>query len=1064
MALAAVDAIRGHNQMPYFALPSLAHSFAQLRKSAQVALQLCCIALLLPINLFAQSSTATLSGTIADSSGALVPNVSVTITNEDTNASVRIQSNRAGIYNVPGLNPGHYRVLVEKQGFKQVDVRSLTLNVQDIVSRNFTLQVGGTSETVQVDGSGVNINTTDGSVSTVIDRGFVENTPLNGRSFQDLILLTPGVVTQTPQNSTVAGVGTAGDFSVNGQRTESNSYIVDGVSANTSASSSAGAVQSSTALGTTQSLISVDALQEFRVNSSTYSAEYGRTPGGQFSFITRSGTDNFHGSVFDYFRNNYFDANNWFTDYYHTAAPALRQNDFGGTVGGPVDIPGLYNGRGKSFFFASYEGLRLTQPQPAVLEYVPDLALRQNPMLPPALQPILNAFPLPTPGGIDYDTGVAQFIQSDSLPSQVDSTSIRLDQALSSKLRLFFRFSDVPSSSAARTLSVYEPTVSGNHTYTLGATAQINANISNEFRLGYVASHNGIKTILDNFGGAQPTNFIADFGANIAANPQAGIALSFGGNYTALQLAPTQTKLHQWNATDTLSWLLGRHNLKFGVDYRYLTSTNVATTPDVFYLYTAESQVLSNSAFSASGSIVKPETEPTFREFSAFVQDEWRPRSRLSLSLGLRWDVNPPPGSGIGPLPYTLSGSLGDPAGLSLAPENTPLYKTTWYNIAPRLGVAWTANNISGYQTVLRAGGGVFFDTGNQAVAAGFTASPGSVTNDNLENAPFPFPNLAGLTFSLAPPYTSTVIYAPYPHLQLPYTLEWSAALEQGLGQAQTLTISYVASNGRRLLQETESSIQALNPNFGTIIQYTNGPTSNYQSLQTKFQRSVAHGVQALVAYTWSHALDYGSNFTGLPLQRGNSDFDVRNNFTAGVTWETPPVHRGMIADALFNKWAVDGHLISRSAFPVNILGSAAVDPANGSIYYTGVNLVPNQPLYLSIKGLPGGREINKAAFVLPPKGTIGTAPRNLARGFGATQANIALRREFHLHDNLNLQFRAETFNTLNHPNFGTVDSVLTDTTFGQATNTLNQGLATTSLLYQMGGPRSMQFALKLQF
>ncbi|WP_229740995.1 TonB-dependent receptor [Silvibacterium dinghuense] len=1004
-----------------------------------------------------------LQGEVSDSSGAVIPKALVRVVDQRTGTERKVETNGSGRYIVPGLDPSLYKVFVQAEGFSTAASTPITLNVGQSAVLDFKMQIGQATQSVTVDASGLQINTTDGSVGTVVGGDFVANLPLNGRSFQDLILLTPGVVTQTPQN-TVAGVGTGGDFSVNGQRTESNSYIVDGVSANTSASVPSGVVQSSTALGTTQSLVSVDALQEFRVNSSTYSAEYGRTPGGQFSFITRSGTDDFHGSIFDYLRNNFFDANNWFTDYYHTKAPALRQNDFGGTLGGPITIPALYDGRDKSFFFVSYEGLRLTQPQPAVLKYVPDLALRQNPMLPAVMRPILNAFPLPTSGGMDYSSGLAQFIQSDSLPSQIDSTSIRLDQAVSSRMRLFFRFSDVPSSSSARNLSIYNPTTSGNHTYTLGATNQLNTNVTNEFRLGYVDSNNGTKYIMDNFGGAQSTDLAADLGANISPNPGPGVALSLGGNYTALQLAPTRIQMHQWNVTDTLSWLLGRHTFKFGIDYRYIDSLNVAATPSVFYLYTNASQLLSNSALSGTGTITKPNTEPRFREFSGFAQDEWRVRSPLSLSLGVRWDVNPSPSSGIGPLPYTLSGSLSDPAGLSLAPENTALYKTTWYNFAPRLGVAWTANNNPGYQTVFRAGGGVFFDTGNQSVAAGFTQSPGNFTSKALQNAPLPFPNLASLTFSLAPPYTSTVIYAPYPHLQLPYTLEWSSAVEQGLGQAQTLTISYVAANGRRLLQENEFSIHALNPNFGTIIQYTNGPTSNYQSLQTKFQRSVAHGVQALVAYTWSHSLDYGSNFTTLPLQRGNSDFDVRNNFTAGATWETPIVHRGMIIDALINEWAIDGHLISRSGFPVNILGSAAVDAATGTIYYPGVNLVPNQPLYLHITSIPGGREINKAAFTLPATGSIGTAPRNFVRGFGATQMNIAVKREFRLHDNLNLQFRAESFNSLNHPNFGTIDSVLTDTTFGQATNTLNQGLATTSLLYQMGGPRSMQFALKLQF
>lgn len=1020
-----------------------------------------------PLAVHAQ--TAEVGGAVQDPSGAVIPKASVEFRNQDTGVRRQTTTNGNGIYHIAGMDPGRYDATVQAQGFKTLTRENVTFQVGDKAQIDFKMQVGSNDQSVTVDGSGPNINTTDGSVGTVIDRAFVENTPLNGRSFQDLILLTPGVVTQSPQVSQTAGY--SGDFSVNGQRTESNSYIVDGVSANTNAgyanfgANSSGSVPSSTALGTTQSLVSVDALQEFRVNSSTYSAEYGRTPGGQFSFVTRSGTDAFHGSVFDYLRNNYFDANNWFTDYYHTAAPALRQNDFGGTLGGPIRISKFYDGKKKSYFFVSYEGLRLAQPQPATLEYVPSLTLRQNPLLPAALKPILDAFPLPTAGGIDYGTGLAQFIQTDSLPSQIDSTSVRVDHAFSPDLRLFFRFSDAPSSTAARNLSIYEPTTSGNQTYTLGLTGQINANLSDDFRLGYANSNGHQQFTMDNFGGAHPINLANALlsGASPSASPE--IILFIGGNLTALALSPGSGQMHQWNLTDAVSWLRGRNAIKVGIDYRHIESPITIANPSLEYEYTTEGQILSNAAAAAIAFVSLPKAIPTYNQFSAFVQDEWRLQKRLSLSLGLRWDVNPSPGSANGTLPYTLAGNVSDPASLTLAPKGTPLWKTTWYNIAPRLGAAWTINDAPGHETVFRAGGGVFFDTGEQVGTPG-NGGVGFSAFKELTGAQAvaPFPGGIDFTPSTAPPYTSATVYAFYPHLQLPYTLEWSAALEQGFGQAQTVTISYVASNGRRLIQQNEASITSLNPNFGTILFFTNGPTSNYQSLQTKFQRSVRHGLQALVAYTWSHAFDYGSNFRTIPLQRGNADFDVRSNFTGGLTWQVPDFKDGRLASVFTNNWAIDGHVIARSGFPVNIQGNTVVDASTGIQYYTGVNLVPNQPLYIYNSRLPGGREINSAAFKLPSSGQTGNAPRNFVRGFGAAQLNLAARREFHIKDSLNLQFRAETFNILNHPTFGTITSTLGSTTFGQATKTLNQSLATVSSLYQMGGPRSMQFALKLQF
>src|SRR6267378_1370470 len=324
-----------------------------------------------PRGTLAQTELAGVYGRVTDPSGAVIVDAEVEIKNVETNLSVTVKTNQDGLYTIPSLHPGHYLINVRKAGFKSVTVTELELNIQDNVVRNFALQVGSIAETVTVDGSGITLNTTDASVSTVVDQTYIKNMPLNGRSFQDLILLTPGVVTQTPQvtfsGNTGNPVGTTGEFSVNGQRTESNYYTVDGVSANVGTAagdnlrqSASGSIAASTALGTTQALVSVDALQEFRVQSSSYSAEYGRNPGGQFAFETKSGTNQWHGTVYDYLRNGAFDANDWFNDYFQVKQPPTRQNDFGGTFGGPVRIPRVYNGKDRTFFFVSYEGLRLT--------------------------------------------------------------------------------------------------------------------------------------------------------------------------------------------------------------------------------------------------------------------------------------------------------------------------------------------------------------------------------------------------------------------------------------------------------------------------------------------------------------------------------------------------------------------------------------------------------------------------------------------------------------------------------------------------------------------------------
>src|SRR5256885_312855 len=272
----------------------------------------------------AQTTNATVSGQVTDSSGGVVPSVTVILTNLNTNIPYTTKTNNDGIYRFAAVQPGVYRANVMKDGFASIVKGDIELHVQDQVSLNFALRVGSVSEVMTVEAGASMLNTTDATVGTVVDQTYIKNMPLNGRSFQDLILLAPGVVTQTTQlNSTTVGVGKTGEFSVNGQRTESNYYTVDGVSANTSIggttggclalgwSAASGSVAASTALGTTQALVSVDELQEFRVQTSSYSAEYGRNPGAQIAFETKSGVNQWHGTAYDYVRNDFFDANDY---------------------------------------------------------------------------------------------------------------------------------------------------------------------------------------------------------------------------------------------------------------------------------------------------------------------------------------------------------------------------------------------------------------------------------------------------------------------------------------------------------------------------------------------------------------------------------------------------------------------------------------------------------------------------------------------------------------------------------------------------------------------------------
>jgi Carboxypeptidase regulatory-like domain len=1049
--------------------------------------------LLSTLCLRAQSPDGNINGLVLDPSGAVVAEAEIVAVNDLTAVQYATKTNREGMYVLPNLPPGPYRLQVSKVGFNTLIKPDIVVNVQDALAINFTLPVGPLHEVLTIVGGAPLVNTESGSVSTVVDEKYVANMPLNGRSFQDLILLTPGTVTQTPQASpNVSGLGQTGEFSVNGQRPESNYYTVDGVSANigaapgasmTSSAGASGSVAAATSLGTTQALVSVDDLQEFRVQTSTYSAEYGRNPGGQFSFETKSGTNEWHGTAYEYLRNGVFDSNDWFTDYLGARPPALRQNDFGAALGGPLHIPGLYNGKDRSFFFFSYEGLRLAQPQAASVNFVPDASLRTT--SPPSLQPVLRAFPAPN-GPDDAANGIAEFISAWSNPSSLNSTSIRLDHFVHSKLRLFFRFSDTPSHSIARgngdsgTPSELTSTDYLSRTYTLGATSLLTARLSNEFRLNYSSNSVSNSNVIDSFGDNVPINFVQL--AGLPATASQSLSLLYGGYDVSLGQAVVSAVQRQWNLVDTATFSLGRHQIKLGADYRRLTPIATPSNPSDGYLYFAEALVQSNDALAIADTL-NP-AFPLYVNSSVFAQDQWRVTPRLSLSLGMRWELNPAPGVTRGNKPYTVQGA--GPSTWTLAPSGTPLWQTTWYNFAPRLGLADALQVKSNWETVLRGGVGLFYDTGQQLGSVGFQG-PGYGSGLNFTPSPFPLPVAeAAPPVVTALPCSSCTVYAFPWHMQLPYTIQWNVTFEQALGRSQALTASYVGSHSSRLLKVSEFSGVAIgNPNAAFLQLYGSGETSDYNALQMQFRRRLTQGLSVLSSYTWSHCIDFGSQDYVFGYQRGNCDFDVRHNVSAAVSYDLPEVGHNGLTRGLLHHWGIDDRFTARSAFPVHLIGNQIPDPATGEMQDQGLDLVPGEPTYLygancaavleSLQDLlpgqacPGGRAINPQAFVIPPTPSrLGDAPRNFTHGFGAWQMDLAVRRDFPVYERLRLQFRAEAFNVFNHPNFGAINpqycAVGPACTFGQATGTLASTLGVLSPLYQMGGPRSMQFALKVLF
>src|SRR6204780_89294 len=418
---------------------------------------ICVLALaivLLPPSAAAQGTpTGTIAGYIIDPTRLAVPGARVVVESANTGTTRDVFSNQRGLYSMPALVPGPYNITVEANGFKTLHQNGVVLEAEQTARLDFALTIGSRTESITVEGSAALLNTSDASVSTLIGNRFVENLPLNGRSFSSLIDLTPGVVlVQT-------NFYEQGQFSVDGQRPDANYFMVDGVGANLGTSSAnlgqggAGQLPVTSAFGGMSNLVSLDALEEFRIQTSTFAPEYGRTPGAQISVVTKSGTNTFHGTAFEYFRNDKLDANDWFANANALARPELRQNDFGGVLGGPIR-------KDRLFFFGSYEALRVRQPQVAET-YVPSLASRQN--APAAVQPLLNAFPLPN--GPDLGNGTAAFSASYSDPSTLNSSGIRIDYLPWERVTIFGRYSDAPSSLDQHAPNGFEPSDVSNVKY-----------------------------------------------------------------------------------------------------------------------------------------------------------------------------------------------------------------------------------------------------------------------------------------------------------------------------------------------------------------------------------------------------------------------------------------------------------------------------------------------------------------------------------------------------------------------------------------------------------------------
>lgn len=982
---------------------------------------------------------------------SIVQGARLELRSQDTGFRFRTTTNQDGLYSFTALKPGAYDATVQADAFRTSTQDNIILNVGDRAGLDFSLELIVVNTTVQVTAESTTDtapSSLDGAVETIVDQQFVANMPLNGRSFQSLLYMTPGVLPTIPIGEN------PGQFVVNGQRNNANYFMIDGVSANFSTAPvlnygqvASGSIPAMNALGGTNGLVSVDAMREFRIQSSSYAPEYGRVPGGQISIVTKSGTNTFHGTAFEYLRSDIFDARNWFNAV-PQPKPPLRQNNFGGTLGGPIR-------KDRTFFFVSYEGLRLEQPQIQSVSVITGEAPVQGS---PIFLSSVNAFPLPTgpvnPGGI-----TARHTMAYSNPSRFDATSGRVDHSIR-RATIFGRYNHSPSSQIDQPFTQASEIRNGIDTATGGATILLSRDKVNDFRANWSRSEIEYEARPMNiFGPVAPPSSVS---SAISGSQSGVVGVGIPGTGSLLVSGTLYTNIQQQiNLIDTFSMTAGVHLLKFGVDYRRMQPKSDRSS---FMTVPSPSPLAGRpETISLTGS--DPITA-RLHNLSLFAQDTWKVSRDLTVTYGLRWEINTPPKSVDNGRPlYAINGFF-DSQAIEFKPG--ALWKTQLGNFAPRVGATWRM----GLNTVMRGGFGLFYDLGYGARSTPLASTAPSGTQ------------------STTPLSTQTLI-AVDSHLRLPKTYEWNVAIEQTFGSHQSLVAAYVGAWGTDLIRRDSvilpNTFFAQQNNLSGVT-YNSG-YSHYNALQLRYLRRLSRGLQALVSYTLSESMDTVSSDNGslggsidifaksvrelkaLALPIAPSDFDTRHLFSGSVSWELPAPRD--FAHGLLKDWTLDGIVRAQSASPINVVYERQI-PGGGS--YVQADVVAGQPFWIPDANQPRGQVLNPAAFAAPAT-LKGNFPRNSLRAFPFSQVDAALRRRFRLSERVTLDLRAEYFNIFNHPNFGSPSRVWGATgsaplaSFGKVPtgNTWNVALGGVqsggqAAIYAPGGPRSAQFSLRLGF
>jgi hypothetical protein len=1001
-------------------------------------------AALLVFGMPAFSQNASLTGAVKDPQGAVVPGAIVALTDVGKQVPIKTVSNQQGLYEFPIVPPGSYALKAEAPGFSPYHQSPVTLQVDQRARADIMLAVSGSSAVVEVNANVSGVQTESSSVGDVIESKTISDVPLNGRFFLDLAQLVPGSVLASTNNRSGSTTASAfGAFSINssGARSDSASFMLDGINLNDGSQ--------------IEFQPSIESVQEFKVQSNSFSAEYGRTAGIIINSVTKSGTNSLHGTLFEFLRNDKLDALNFFdppraVEQVRTGesiAP-FKRNIFGESIGGPVVLPG-YNGKNKTFFFESYEGRRLRETE-TFTTTVPTVAQRSA-VTNPAVAKLLTLLPLPN----NPNSSVNNFTGQAPRDFNLDNTTVRIDHDINSYNLLFGTVIYQPDNrNEASSLGTHNIPGFGDHRVghrkllSLGFTHIFSPNLTGEFRAGGNRINLNFQSQA-NMSGLTPGAFGLDTGVT---DNFPDFRISGGPAFGGLSGFPQGRTDTTTQANAVMSWLRGAHAIKFGFDYRgfYNNSYNDGTGGVINFSSIAN--FLAGNPVTATLKVGASTPALSIPAYGGFIQDDYKVTSRLTLNLGLRYEYFGVPSARHNGLEIF---SLTTDQFTQVGTNGAYLYKADLFDLGPRVGLAWDPDGKG--HTVVRAGAGIYYDEPLLGAASAAASNPPYSTNYTYSYTGIPLatPFVPGPTSALSPNAIASD-YKPSRTPQYNFNIQhqaWSTVFQLG----------YIGSVGRRLpiTVDANQGVNGLRPikGYGVISYYESVARSSYNAMWFSANRRLAKGLTFDASYTLSKSIDTSStsgnsqiqNSYNLNVEKGLSDFDARNRVVASVLYQLP--WKASRLKPVVNGWdiGVVGNYQSGNPFSpiISSLRSGSLDA------YDRPNVVYGQSLTVAN---PSPNEwFNTAAFSLNPIDTFGNAGRNILTGPPFRDVDLSLMKNFLIRERATIQFRAECFNISNTPNFGQPGNSVTAGNFGVIQ-------ATRSQRGDFGSSRQIEFALKVIF